>query len=109
VDTNIAFTLVPQSEDITLTDGNTTVNFADTGYYLLTLALTTDIEQVTAILTNTAGTQTTTYTLSDTTENKTLTAILEVTEAGTTMQIQNTLGDGDITAGTMTIVKIAEI
>lgn len=109
VNNNIPFPLTILSQDISNIAPFTTFNFLETGYYLLTLSITTDIQQISAIVTNTGGPQVTTYTLSAITETKTLNIIIDVTEIGTTLSLQNSLGEGAITSANITINKIAEI
>lgn len=105
----IPFNITVLSENITQPSPYTTFTFLRTGYYLLNLSITTDIQQITTLVTNTGGPQATTYTLSPITENKVLTAILEITEPNTTLQFINTLGEGTITSATLTIEKFANI
>jgi len=87
----------------------TTFTFAQTGYYLINLTITTDIQQITTVLVDTGGPQATTYTLSPSNENKVLSIILAVNEVGSTLQFINSLGTGNITSANLTMTKIAEI
>lgn len=109
VDDPIPFNVTVVSENILLLSPYTTFTFLKTGFYLVNLSITTDIQQIATIVTNTGGPQTTTYNLSPNDENKVLTAIIEVTEPNTNLQFVNALGTGNITSATITINKIAKL
>ena len=109
VGTAIPFPQNILSADITLPSPFTTFNFAQTGYYLLNLSITSDIQQITSVLTDTTGVQSTTYELSTATETKALTMLLEINEVATTLQLINSFSTVAITSANLTIVKIAEL
>ncbi|HOK82034.1 MAG TPA: hypothetical protein PLS05_05235, partial [Clostridia bacterium] len=106
----IPFPFTILSRDISLNaPANDTFTFAQSGYYLLTLTLATDIQQITVVVNTSGGPQATTYSFLAGSDNKAITVLLNIPDAGDTMQLINTLGPGNINFANLTIVKVAEI
>ncbi len=106
----VPFAIAPYNQDITLPiPPGTTFTFLETGYYLLTFSFTGDITQVTTSLADSGGIHAATYTLSSGTADKTITAIIQVSEVNSALILLNSLGGGSITSANVTIVRISSL
>jgi hypothetical protein len=87
----------------------TTFTFLETGFYLVNFMFTGGLDQITIVLFDSGGPNAENFTMQTGTGTKGFTAIIEVDEVNTTMQLINSLGTPSLTFAQLTLTKISDI
>ena len=108
---NLTFNLVVQSLGITINSPtNDTFTFSQAGIYVIVFQASTNMQQITAVLTDSGGVNASSFILSSPSTdvvNKGYTYIINVAEPGTTLTFVNSLGNGNFLEADLVIFKIA--